>query len=217
MSTLAFVMPADRSAPQRRPRRPSAERRLEILAAARRVFVRSGFAATTIRDIAVEADVNHAMMYRFFRSKEELFEEAVAAPLEEAMLHTLDPIAGEAGVAVAVATERFVVDLLVAMNELGPLLNVVFGDAERAEHFYRHHLEPGLARLQANAESNLGSWDHAEFDVGVVARMIYGICWFIALDQRYGDGPEKSSADLGKQVTRVLLHGMLARPTEDPK
>jgi AcrR family transcriptional regulator len=203
-------MASSGSVSQRRPRRPSAERRIEILAAARRVFIRSGFAAATIREVAAEADVNHAMMYRFFRSKEELFEEAVAAPLEEAMLHTLVPVAGEAGL--AAATERFVVDLLVAMEDLGPLSNVVFGDAARAEHFYRHHLQPALLRIQANAERNLVMWDHATFDVGVIARMIYGICWFLALDQRYGDGPDGSPADVAKQVTHVLLNGMLARP-----
>lgn len=203
-------MSAKKSVPQRRPRRPGAERRIDILAAARRVFIRLGYAAATIREVAAEADVNHASMYRLFQSKEELFEESVAAPLEKAMLHGIEPVAGEIGI--IAATEHFVADMLVAMNELGPLLNVVFGDAERAEHFYRHHLQPALSRIQANAESNLPTWNHSGVDVGVIARMIYGICWFLALDQRYGDGKKKATADVANEVSHILLNGMLARP-----
>ena len=45
-----------------------------IKQAARKVFHHKGYAATRTRDIAEEANINHAMLNYYFRSKEKLFE-----------------------------------------------------------------------------------------------------------------------------------------------
>lgn len=41
---------------------------------AKRVFLRKGYAATTTREIAEEAGINHAMLNYYFRSKDRLFD-----------------------------------------------------------------------------------------------------------------------------------------------
>jgi AcrR family transcriptional regulator len=65
-------------APARRSRAHDPEgRRSAVLAAARRLFARSGFAGTSIRAIAAEADVNHALVVTYFGGKEALFMAAV--------------------------------------------------------------------------------------------------------------------------------------------
>jgi len=46
----------------------------KIKDAARKIFTKKGFLATTIRDIATEADINLASVNYYFRSKEKLFE-----------------------------------------------------------------------------------------------------------------------------------------------
>jgi AcrR family transcriptional regulator len=48
-----------------------------VLAAARRLFAERGYAQTSIRAIAQEADVNHALVVTYFGGKEALFMEAV--------------------------------------------------------------------------------------------------------------------------------------------
>jgi AcrR family transcriptional regulator len=48
-----------------------------VLAAARRLFAKNGYARTSIRAIAAEADVNHALVVTYFGGKEALFMEAV--------------------------------------------------------------------------------------------------------------------------------------------
>src|SRR5215467_14095310 len=50
-----------------------AERREQILAAATRAFARSGFAATSLDDIAAEARVSRVILYRHFESKTDLY------------------------------------------------------------------------------------------------------------------------------------------------
>src|SRR5207244_13067754 len=49
------------------------DRRQEILAAAMELFAKKGFRGTTTRDLATEADVNEAIIFRHFNTKEELY------------------------------------------------------------------------------------------------------------------------------------------------
>jgi AcrR family transcriptional regulator len=65
----------------RRPRRPAAERRAQILAAARALFAERGFDGTTTRDLAAAADINDALIYRYFPDKQSI----LAALIDEAV------------------------------------------------------------------------------------------------------------------------------------
>lgn len=50
------------------------ERRRSLIAAAARTFVRGGFAATNLDDVATEAGVSRVLIYRHFDSKTELYD-----------------------------------------------------------------------------------------------------------------------------------------------
>lgn len=64
-----------RSEPVRRMRRD--ERREQILSAATRAFARAGFAATSLDDVAGEADITRVMLYRHFDSKADMYRAAL--------------------------------------------------------------------------------------------------------------------------------------------
>jgi AcrR family transcriptional regulator len=49
------------------------QRREEIMTAAKKVFARNGFHATTIADIAKEANLAYGSVYQYFDSKDDLF------------------------------------------------------------------------------------------------------------------------------------------------
>ena len=55
----------------------SPDARAAILDAAERLFVRQGFDATTIKQIAADAGVNSALLYYYFESKETLYRETL--------------------------------------------------------------------------------------------------------------------------------------------
>jgi AcrR family transcriptional regulator len=57
--------------PVRRLRR--AERREQLLAAATQAFARTGFAATSLDDIAAQAGISRVLLYRHFESKTDLY------------------------------------------------------------------------------------------------------------------------------------------------
>jgi AcrR family transcriptional regulator len=63
--------PARPAEPARRLRR--AERREQILTAATRAFARTGFAATSLDDVAAQAGITRVILYRHFDSKADLY------------------------------------------------------------------------------------------------------------------------------------------------
>ena len=66
--------------PGRRPGGP--DTRGEILGAARKAFADKGFSSTSIRAVAREAGVDAALVHHYFDSKDELFIEAMAIPVD---------------------------------------------------------------------------------------------------------------------------------------
>jgi AcrR family transcriptional regulator len=59
-------------------RRDAAATRAALLDAAATLFAERGFDRTTVRDIAGQAGVNQALLFRYFGSKDALFEEVMA-------------------------------------------------------------------------------------------------------------------------------------------
>ncbi|MDQ2745135.1 MAG: TetR family transcriptional regulator [Chloroflexota bacterium] len=72
---------SDSSLGARRGRRPGpGSTRQAVLDAARSRFAADGFAATTIRRVAADAEVDASQVMQFFRSKDELFAAVMAIP-----------------------------------------------------------------------------------------------------------------------------------------
>lgn len=68
----------------RKPGRPSgaSDTRDRILAAARELFARNGFANTSIRAVAAQAGVDAALVHHYHGTKQQLFAAAVALPID---------------------------------------------------------------------------------------------------------------------------------------
>jgi AcrR family transcriptional regulator len=68
-------------APRRARRRPG-EAREALVVAARDAFVDAGYQGASLRQIAAKAGTTQAILYRYFPSKAELFEESVVGPFQ---------------------------------------------------------------------------------------------------------------------------------------
>ena len=72
------------------------DRRQDILAAAMELFAQKGFRGTTTRDLATQAEVNEAIIFRHFKTKEELYSaiiESKAGEDRNARLEELERLA----------------------------------------------------------------------------------------------------------------------------
>jgi AcrR family transcriptional regulator len=77
------------------PRRlPRAQRREQILTAATEAFARSGFAATSLDDIAAQAGITRVILYRHFDSKTELYQAVLDRMCARLEAHVDEPVGG---------------------------------------------------------------------------------------------------------------------------
>lgn len=184
-------MDAPKAASPRRKRMSAQDRRAQIIAAARQVFVAQGLNGTRTRDIAAEAGINEALLYKHFASKEELFDAAVVEPLQDAVSRltttsTTPPAEHESSLDEMRERARlFIRDLALVMQDLAPLLGVMlFGGEEPASSHYRTSVDPLLKQIADVVRKNLGWWDHRSFDPDLVVRLIFGAVWFETASSR---------------------------------
>jgi AcrR family transcriptional regulator len=75
-------------------RLPRAQRREQILATATEAFARSGFAATSLDDIAAHAGVTRVILYRHFDSKTDLYLAVLDRMCARLEAHVDEPVGG---------------------------------------------------------------------------------------------------------------------------
>jgi TetR/AcrR family transcriptional regulator len=194
-------------------RRLSAEdRRAEIIAASKGVFLRSNLAGARVRDLAAAAGVTEALLYHYFASKDELFVAAIAEPLETAVIATASkaiPSFDEGGDIMREQTRSFIYDLLVAMEEVAPLLGLVlFGDHESGQRYWRELIKPALDRIRAVARRNLAVWTHREYDPDLVVDTIFATTFFLALEDRFDNGKQRDLRATADKLSDLLFTGM---------
>lgn len=144
-----------------------------MLNAARSQFAAHGFAATTIRSVALEAGVDASLVMQFFRSKPELFAAVMALPTS--VLTRLDQAFQGAEEHRGAMLVRTFLDLWEgAPSDSEPLMtmlrNAVVNDLAREQ--LRDFIE---ARLVEGFRSQAGAPTDALLRAGVVASMLVGL------------------------------------------
>jgi AcrR family transcriptional regulator len=193
------------------------DRREQILDAARQVFIESGLAGARVREISAVAGINEALLYRHFASKDEMFEAAIAEPLEAGVSGLLE-MAGDAesyvgkGEAHREWVTRLYDHLLDVMVDLIPLLGVVlFADPERGQAFYKNHFAPALDAIAAAIAGTDPLWDHRDFDPRMVAAAALGTATMLALDERFGGSLLADRDEALRSLTDNLFDGIAPR------
>ena len=203
----------------RRPRRDTVRRRSEIVSAARQVFLRNGLAGARTKEIALAAGVTEGVMYRYFATKEELFEAAIIEPLEEFFERLLPMEAGAINAATTVALREQAIhhaerEWIEAMEEIVPLLGVaLFSEREKGRQFYCDRLYPLIARAVEVAPLSTASWARPDVDSGVLVLSIFGINLAVALDRYF----RQASDDVGALIPRIcdqVVYGVSPFPPE---
>lgn len=203
---------------KKRSRLSGDERREQILQSARLVFVRSGLAGARTRDVAAEAGINEGLLYRHFSSKDELFEAAVARPLEEAVAAMVANSGippqefDAAGTVMRERTTQGIENLLRAMEEIAPLLGIVlFGDIDVASKYYRERVAPSLRRVEEVVDAHRRAWSHRDFDVELLVHLVFGMAWFTVLADRF-NGRERDFRATAETIASLVIDGLIEHP-----
>jgi AcrR family transcriptional regulator len=174
-------------APAPRRKRLSAEARREIIVdAARQVFVENGFAGARLRDIAGQAGITEAYLYRYFTSKTELYHAAVHEPLEQIIAELdakLEDLVGKDGLTGAELIRQLNVIMLEFMVEAVPYLGVaVFSDVGVEESFYTTTLYPRVYQRTRDILGAVKGWPDRSVDPDVLNTSMWSLNHGIALD-----------------------------------
>ncbi|GGM21063.1 TetR/AcrR family transcriptional regulator [Promicromonospora citrea] len=200
-------------APARRPRGRPGHDRAAVLRAAIDLFIRRGYDATSISDLAAELGVTKSAVYHHFASKEALLAAALDEALSElgaAVEAAATATDGEPGAVRLRATVEAAVRILADHLPAVTLLLRVRGnsDLERSALRRRRHIDDRLAALvrQAAAEGDL----RTDVEPEVISRLLFGTVNSL-VDWYRPDGPLSADA-LAATLSSVLFDGL--RPPE---
>ena len=207
-------MGASAAQPQERKRLSAAERRAQIIANAREVFIEQGVNGTRSRDIAQRAGITEAYLYRHFHSKDEIFMLAIDRPIDEMITRLRDE---SAELAARNDVERVDVllrchELLLAcMVEIAPLVAAaLLSDSGRNDQFYTGHLIPRLRNVLALVIPDITGYPLKAFQLDLFVDAMIGIHLTIALEALLENEPVDVPS-VARQVTTMFAVGV-ARP-----
>jgi AcrR family transcriptional regulator len=108
-------------------------RRDEILAAARRCFLRDGFHETSMQDLFAESGLSSGAVYRYFPSKEDMILAIAEENIRDiaTLIHTMATTRDGQGLGDALAEVLEVVRIKHADTELGAMAVLVWSEALR--------------------------------------------------------------------------------------
>lgn len=193
-------------------------RRAQIIAAAREVFLRHGFAGTRVRDIAEQAGITENLVYIRFATKAEIYEAAVTDPLD-ALVESLVAAAGRLGTAADQADraerqrvfEEFHRVLLTNMLDTAPLLAVaLFSDPVAGRKYYREVMLPRFTEAVAGVISDVTGWPLDSLRLDVLVEGVLGLHFGLALDSIF-DERALDAADVARQLAIMFGYGLLDR------
>jgi AcrR family transcriptional regulator len=194
------VLPTESPVSRPRGRRPGDSRaREEILAAARRQFAEYGFRATTLRQVAADAEVDLRLVSHYFGSKADLFVAAVELPFDPEPTFDALLAGGREGLGARLAT--FVLGVLddpAGRETITGLLRAAASEEQAAALMRQRLIEQILLPLARR----IGT-DHAELRASFMGSQIAGL----ALARHVIGLPELVSADrevLGDMLAPVL-------------
>lgn len=205
----------------KRRRLTAADRRTQLLAAAREVFLDSGMKGARTRRIADVAGVNESLLYQHFSSKEEIFDEAVVKPLSDIVStvtgvgQNLPPFDPDARVQRQL-TQQYIAELLRVFLDVTPLLGVVlFSDRDTGQGFYAESVAPLATGISDVVRDSFPTWSHREFDPRLVTMTVLGACASLSLERHFL-GTEIDVDATAAQLTDLFFDGLVA-PSEGSK
>jgi AcrR family transcriptional regulator len=158
-------------------RLPEEDRRAHILAAAERAFVRFGFHAATMTQVAEEAGMSAGNLYRYFPSKEAIVEGLCAADqVERSEAFAALAGAGDLKAAMSAALEQHVLGCAPEKARMIVEIWAESGRNERVAGFARqldHDVIEGLVELVEHAKARGAA--PASLDARFAARLMFSL------------------------------------------
>jgi AcrR family transcriptional regulator len=198
---------------------PEAQRRNDILEAARRVFEKKGFHNTKIEDIAKHANIAHGTVYRYFPNKAALATEIIGDIGASGFLESLtdESTLNDPEKILKAVARRYYGNLKERLPLIRFNISQAVFDADLGRKYYNtltHRLCTGLESIVQEYQ------DKGVFKKGdpfLYGHVFYGIMFGFLYTQELLRGKETTNMDIKKiipQIVDVFLHGVEVLPVK---
>lgn len=197
-------------------------RRDEIMAAAKEVFARKGFHATTIADIAKQAGLAYGLIYWYFDSKDDLFHALMAVEEEALRAHLTAALAAGGGAESAGGEAAFRAFLQAAVQATFEFfeadkatVKLLFRDAYALGDRFEKHLGGIYERFIDDIETFIVAAQQRGEVVTAPPRMVaYTLAALVGqlAHRRLSTDEEVTAAQVADFVVSLVLDGLRPRP-----
>lgn len=199
-----------------RAKAPDSSARDRIVAAAREAFGQYGYNATTTSAIAQRAGVSEPAIYRYFGTKEALFDAAVLTPFTDFLTrHLTEWQQREPGSRPSLEEAEGLFNDLIGLfldeRDIAlPLLAVYhFGDPGGTLKLRLEQAMRGVVALvEQRSASEAASRHYVGVDIPVLARIMVGVCFSLATFPRLFDMDQLPRTRFVREMARLTMHGI---------
>jgi TetR/AcrR family transcriptional regulator len=184
------------------------ERRASIRAAARDVFLQHGLHGARSKAIAARAGITEAFMFRHFKSKEEMYAEAIELPLERAFAQLAEQVRDlgkhASGIDFIEGLNRICLQFFIDHAALASV--ALFAEPSKGRKYYRTVVTPRLDQIRDVIRERAG-WNDPRIDSDVLRRVITGAQWAIGFNYELRPGAPDVH-QIASQLTNLFTGGI---------
>jgi AcrR family transcriptional regulator len=179
-------------ASRKRRRMTPEDRRAQIIAAARSVFLDYGYGGTRVRDIAERAGITENLVYVRFANKNEIYQAAVTDPLDELVDRLASAVTEmtQAGQSRRKLFERFHAVLYASMVEMAPLLAAaLFSVPAEGRTYFSEVVLPKFTQAISGVITDVTGFDVDSLELDVLVEGVLGLHFGLSLDTIFARRP----------------------------
>lgn len=190
----------------------------EVLDVATEYFLQHGFRGASINAMARSSGISKESIYRYFSSKQQLFEAVIGRELIEyrRSLHRLDSTLRSMELRPALITIAETILGIITTDRTLALRRLIFDEATRSPEVGQHYYKIGPAQAYEVIESVLASHPHeSDFDIPTLARHFTGLLsWRVTLERQCavrGEPTQEEIARLSVALVDDFMKAFLKR------
>jgi len=160
----------------------------EVLDVATEYFLQHGYRGASINAMARSSGISKESIYRYFSSKQQLFEAVIGRELIEYRrnLHRLDATLRSMDLRAALVTVAETILGIITTDRTLALRRLIFDEATRSPEVGQHYYKIGPGQAYSVLESVLETHPHgSDFDIPTLARHFTGLLsWRVTLERQ---------------------------------
>jgi AcrR family transcriptional regulator len=180
----------------------------EVLDVATEYFLQHGYRGASINAMARSSGISKESIYRYFSSKQQLFEAVIGRELIEyrRSLHRLDATLRSMDLRAALNMVAETILGIITTDRTQALRRLIFDEATRSPEVGQHYYKIGAAQAYTVLENVLETHTHqSDFDIPTLARHFAGLlCWRITLERQCAVRGEPTAEEIAQLAATVV-------------